>query len=1544
MKKLLLVLSLLHFTIGYNQPISVNTSTYTVPQLVNDVLINTPCSSATNITWKTGSQFSSVNGIGYFQNTNPNFPMRSGVILSTGNVLNAVGPNNSILNDGSMNWPGDSSLEQTLAQAGIHMNSINASVLEFDFTPISPNFSFDFIFASEEYGNFQCRYSDGFAFLLTNLNTGETRNLAVVPGTNDPISVATIRNFLYNSSCPSENEDYFGRFNGGSNASSSAINFNGQTKVMRAEATLITGTPYHIKLVIADRLDFQSDSAIFLSSNSFNIGQDVLTEDLTVANGTSLCTGSTYTIETNLDPTVYTFVWKKDSVIITGENGPNLTINSPGTYSVTYQNSLGACSAVTNSMVIEYSSQISATNPRNLYRCNSSTNSSLFNLDTNTSTLLTGLDVNTTVTYHISQIDALNNANALPLQYTVSQNTTTIYAKVVVPSGCYVIKSFQLILTNPAVANPVPDQIKCETTFGTNKAIFNLNSLKNTVLGSQSSSTYTITYHITESDAITNNNPISNSQFLLNVNSFNTSSTTVYVRVQNTSDPECFSTTSINLIVNPLPIVDELESVEVCTNFVLPSLINGRYFTQPNANGDELFAGDIIDETKTIYIFNQPDGVGTCSAMSSFTVNVIELDSISFEDEIKCGSYRLPTLPQGNFYTESGGNGTIIPFNTVINTSQTIYYYYKPETLEGDCEVDTSFSVTIYPNVTLIPRTDVFECTSYTLPELTIGKYYYLANGNGDEIHAGTQITTNRRIYIYATTGGDFPCTAQVSFNVFIGIETPADIDQCHGYTLPALPIGKYFTGPAGTGTVIPAGTIINTNSTIYIYQPTTSGTNNCTDNLSFNLQFSAPEIDTFQNQSSCVNYTLPELQNGDYFTGPNGTGTMLSAGHVITSSQTLYIFKRVSAGCFSESSFTIYIISLPSIESRADIDICDQYVLTPLEKGHYYTEPNGLGTQLNGGDVVSSSQRLYIYYKLPYFPFCSNENSFQINVFSTVADAPDNVTTCDSYTLPVLSPDNHYYTQTGGPNGSGIELLPGTVITSSQTIYVFREALIRSDFTCSAENPFTVTINHTPVINPIANVKICDEYVLPNLSVGNYFTQPNGTGTMIEQSTSLISSQTLYVYAETATNPNCTAQETYNVEIYRVDRKPNVITCDNYILPTLHFGKYYTQPNGAGNQLMPGQVITTSQTVYIFGNSTFSPVCSSESTFTITIVETPVAYPTTIDSRTVCDEDDINDGITNFDLTSLNSQVLGSQTTSEFVVEYFESENDAINSVNPVSETTLKNVYVKVTNTLAPDCYDIKSITIIVNKLPEPNPIDGFVCIDSATGNLLKSYTMYSGLSASTHTFEWRNENDEIVATTTAYTTNESGTFTLIATNNVTGCSSKLKEVIVNVSEPAKVEYTVEDNFSDNQNIIVKATGNGGDYEYAIDGSVFQDSNVFENVTSGIHSIIIRDKNGCDVTTIQALVINYPKFFTPNGDGYNDTWNIKDLKNQTSAIITIFDRYGKALTQIKPSSAGWDGTYNGKTMISDDYWFTITYTNENNEIKEFKSHFSLKR
>ena len=1538
MKNLLLLIGLLFATIGFSQPITVSTTNYTVPQLVNNVLINSPCVSATNITWRTGTNFGSSNGIGFFQNTNSSLPMDSGVILSTGNILNAPGPNTSILNDGSTAWTGDASLDATMAAAGIPMTSTNASVLEFDFTPISPNFSFDFVFASEEYGNFQCQYSDAFAFLLTNMTTGVTTNLAVVPNTTSPISVVTIRDFLYNSSCPSVNAQYFGSFNGGSGAAGSAINFNGQTVLLTAGSVLTPNTPYHIKLVIGDRTDPQSDSSIFISSDSFNIGQDVLGQNLTVANNTALCYGTNLTLNTGLSTTQYSFVWTEGEAVIPGATGSSLNINHAGTYGVTYTNLFSNCQPITDTVTIEYYPEINAPNPNTIYKCNTGAATYVFNLDLNTPVVKVGLDPLTVVTYFATQSDANNNANSLPLAYT-SASGQTVYVRIQLPnSPCFIVKSFQLMTSAPPVANQPIDLVQCARSIALNNAFFNLSSQNVSILNGQSSTLNIISFYNSQNDANNAINPIVDTTLGIFTNQV------VYVRVQNISDTNCYSTTTFNLIVNPAPIVDHLENVLVCTDYVLPPLVNGNYFTGLNGTGTPMFAGDLITQTQTLYIYNQPGGPNTCASNSIFKVTILDPLTIEPTDVTSCGSYTLPESVYGAYYTGPTATGVLIPDGTVITSTQVVYYYFTTLTAPF-CVVDSDFNVTILNTVDVGTRPDVFDCTSYTLPALTVGNYYTAPGGNGTQIPVGTVITSDQTVYVYASTGTNSLCTDEDSFDVFIGFVTPADIAQCNGYTLPQLPIGNYFTGPMGTGQQIDPGTVINATATVYIYIPINgNSTSNCSDNLHFNINISQPIIDTITDQVVCESFTLPSLTNGEYFTGIDGTGTQLFAGDVIITTQTIYIRKVLSATCANQSSFTVTVIGIPQIDSRSDIDICDQYVLTALTIGNYYTGPNGTGTMLTAGTVITSSQLIYIYATSTGTLTCTAQNSFQINIFSTSADAPANVTACDSYTLPALSASNKYYTQTGGENGAGVEILAGTVLTSTQTVYVYKESIIRTSFSCYDENSFIVTINHTPVITPIANVNACNSYTLPALTTGNYFTSTNGSGTTLNAGDVITTNQTLYVFAQTNTTPNCSSEISFTVTIFNVDTLPNVTNCEGFNLPSLSVGNYYSGPNGTGTVLTVGSLITTTRTIYIYAQSPFLPICSDESSFTVTIVNEPVAHLVPAIQRTVCDDDGTNDGITTFDFTTISNTVLGSQTGTEFTVSYYGSLEDATAQTNAFTSSNLAVAYVRVNNNLAPNCYDIKALTIIVNKIPEPTPLDGIICIDSETGQLLNPYTMYSGLSAATHTFVWTNEAGNTVGTGSSYQAVLPGVYTVVATKTSTGCSSGPITVTVSPSEPAIVTYTVSDDFSDNQIITVVATGNGGIYEYQLDNGPFQDSPIFDQVVSGIHTITVRDKNGCGTTTVDALVVNYPHFFTPNGDGYNDTWNIIDLSNQPNAKIDIYDRYGKILKQIKPNGEGWDGRYNGHEMLSDDYWFSVTYVDENQVGREFKSHFAMKR
>lgn len=176
--------------------------------------------------------------------------------------------------------------------------------------------------------------------------------------------------------------------------------------------------------------------------------------------------------------------------------------------------------------------------------------------------------------------------------------------------------------------------------------------------------------------------------------------------------------------------------------------------------------------------------------------------------------------------------------------------------------------------------------------------------------------------------------------------------------------------------------------------------------------------------------------------------------------------------------------------------------------------------------------------------------------------------------------------------------------------------------------------------------------------------------------------------------------------------------------------------------------------------------------------------------------------------------------------------------------------------------------------------------------------------------------------------------------------CAPTNKTIFVTVNQSnaiVNLDWTVTAAFAKNQ-IVTVTDPVGVNYLYQLDDGPFQESPVFEYVSLGTHSITVKDVNGCsEFRNNNVLVVNYPKFFTPNNDGYNDSWNILALQDQSSSKILIFDRYGKFLKEIFPNGSGWDGTYIGQPMPANDYWFSIEYI-EQGIPKKFKSHFSLKR
>lgn len=256
---------------------------------------------------------------------------------------------------------------------------------------------------------------------------------------------------------------------------------------------------------------------------------------------------------------------------------------------------------------------------------------------------------------------------------------------------------------------------------------------------------------------------------------------------------------------------------------------------------------------------------------------------------------------------------------------------------------------------------------------------------------------------------------------------------------------------------------------------------------------------------------------------------------------------------------------------------------------------------------------------------------------------------------------------------------------------------------------------------------------------------------------------------------------------------------------------------------------------------------------------------------------------------------------------------------------------------------------SVVINPLPQPTLADGDICLDPQ-GNLARSYTFNSGLSPAIYSFKWYLNGTIIPgATQSMYIATAIGTYSVVATNIATGCvSSQVFATVISAQMASDFITSIDDTFTDNNVLTVLVQGGSGPFYYQLDNGDFQTSAVFHQVSSGIHTVTIKDDTNCTVITKEISVMGYPKYFTPNGDGQNDYWNIYYFNDLPQAQIYIFDRYGKIIKQISPSGQGWDGTYNGNLMPATDYWFVVKYK-ENNlkgeiELREFKAHFTLKR
>ncbi|MEM0544058.1 T9SS type B sorting domain-containing protein, partial [Flavobacterium sp. j3] len=1069
----------------------------------------------------------------------------------------------------------------------------------------------------------------------------------------------------------------------------------------------------------------------------------------------------------------------------------------------------------------------------------------------------------------------------------------------------------QLIVDpTPEATTPSPYAL-CDYTGIAGFETFDLTTTIPEILGNIDPSLTTVTFHTTQGDANADTNAISNVTSYINQT---IDSQTLYVRVE-TNATGCYDTVELQLIVNPIPnslqpnylpysLCDETGQVGFET-FDLASkvadILLGQtgmsvtfYPSLTDAQNDTNAITNLQYQNQIIFV--QTLGIRiTNTATSCFVISTMDIRVEPLPTPI------LPTQPY-TLCDEDQDGFTSFDLTTLIpdllqGAVYTITFHETQTTAEeGTTAIDTTVPyINIEPFVQTLyvravdPNTG---CWSVIPIELNVNASPIALVGLNDII-----VCDNDNNPQNASTGVDLTQRtpdvlaqqpASGSYTVTYYNSQPA----AQQGTAPIIPATNYFGSDGDTIWVRVEDTTtgcynlgsfqLQINTPLLLTTPAPLSV--CDDDTNPNNQFHSFDltVKTAEITQNLVGYTVayyPSLTDAQNNTNVITTPTAYT--NIFPAVQTLGVVVTTPAPASCQSITTLDIRVLPVPTPRTD-----PQPLAPK------CDDNNPGDLLELFDLTTNAA--YI---------ANGDPNVTLHYFPTQADAQNNVVANE-----ILNPT--------------AALVGGTVwirVENNRVDYLGNR--------CAVIVAQPLTVNPLPtVIQPLAPYRVCDDNA-DGIAVFD-LTNPQ-LATAILGAAQLPANYTISYYATAAgANPFTNTGQT-----------PLPASYQN------------TTPD------------TQNINIRVVNNATG---CVN-ATGVLTLVVEEYAQATGPQTFASCDDYlDPYDGVFQLDLTQYNTAILNGQDPAVFLISYYTTQADAIAGTNAIplaqaqayiTAADTDQIWVKVensSNSITPVCYALTTININIERYPNPiittpNGVDT-ICVNFETDEVVRPLTLDSGITnVADYTFAWfeNNSTTPIAGATgptytvdTAEPTGATRTYTVTATSvSPLACATTSADFEVIQSGQAVIAdgtigYTVTNAFSDSQIITVLVDGYGT-YEYSLDDGPRQTSNIFEGVSLGTHIIRVWDTEGgnysCEELVIENVqIIDYPHYFTPNGDGINDTWNIVGLGGQPNAKIYIFDRYGKLLKQISSTGQGWDGTYNGQLLPSTDYWFTVDYLEQN--------------